>query len=258
MNIIENFKKNCNVEDILQGAYGLSSNVKYDCVVIAPAWELKKVFDPEEYNCTLLVQNKGIKAHQINHNGKTILYAELHVGAPNMIDFCLACCDLECDKFIFVGSAGSLVEEVNIGDIIIPTTSVSAEGASLYLYDSIDHNNMFKQVNSCKALNADLRQTCSQLNITTKDELVVSIDSVLAEYSHLDQLKGLGAKVVEMETSVFFKVMQLLSKNGSALLVISDNSACGQSLVGSTEDQYARYSSSRKNLCKIITTLLEK
>jgi purine-nucleoside phosphorylase len=257
MNIIDNFKKYCNVTDVLQGAYGISSSTKYDCVVIAPAWEIKKVFDIEQYNPTLIAQNKSVTAHQIQHNGKLILYAELHVGAPNMIDFCLACCDLECDKFIFVGSAGSIVKEVSIGDIIIPSTSISAEGASSYLYETLSRDGMFKKSESNTTLNQQIRQVCDRLGVTYQDQLVISVDSVLAEYSHLDELRETGATVVEMETSVFFKTMQLLNKRGSAILVISDNSACGQSLVGSTEEQYAKYSSSRKNLCQIITTLLE-
>lgn len=256
MNIIENFKKHCNVSDVLEGAYGISSSTKYDCVVIAPAWEIKKVFDTSKYDCTLIVHNKGITAHHINYNGKVILYAELHVGAPNMIDFCLACCDLDCDKFIFVGSAGSLVKDVSIGDIIIPTTSISLEGASLYLYDKISPDNMFKTATSNSSLKAQVTQTCDSLGIKYQDQLVISVDSVLAEYSHLDQLKQTGAKVVEMETSVFFKAMDIVNKRACAILVISDNSACGQSLVGSSEEQYAKYSSSRKNLCRIITNIL--
>lgn len=58
------------------------------------------------------------------------------VDAPKMLDEVLALGSTPCKKIIFMGSAGSLNEKINIGDIVIPEYSVSCVGADRYLTNS--------------------------------------------------------------------------------------------------------------------------
>jgi len=68
-------------------------------------------------------------------------------------------------------------------------------------------------------------------NIYIKKRNVYCTESVLCEYSHLDSMKQTGAELVEMETASFYHCLELMEKDGIALLCVSDNSAAGISLV---------------------------
>ena len=178
-NIVKLFKQYSNTDDILQLVYGIPSSEHFDCAFVAPSWSIEKVFDLSNLNTELLCENLDITAHRILHNGKKYLYAKLKIGAPNMVDFCLSCNELNCDKFVFIGSAGSLVPEIHLGDIIIPEYSISGDGASMYLYDKLDANNMFKKAYSCPELNQEIKNICKKQNITTSDGIPISVDSVM-------------------------------------------------------------------------------
>lgn len=224
-NIVNLFKQYVNTDDVLQLVYGVPSTEHFDCVFIAPSWAIEKVFDLSAINVELLCENLDIVAHKIVHNNKKYLYAQLRIGAPNMVDFCLACSELNCNKFVFVGSAGSLVPELNLGDIIIPEYSISGDGASLYLYEKLDAQNMYKKAYSNSDLNHEIQNICAGQNIKTLNAVPISVDSVLCEYQHLAEFKDMGANVIEMESATFFNAMNLIGRSASAIIVIADNSA---------------------------------
>ena len=161
-NIVKTFKQYSNTDDIFKLVYGIPSNEHFDCVFVAPSWNIEKVFDLSSINAELLSENIDITAHKIVNNDKKYLYAQLKIGAPNTIDFCIASSELKCDKFVFVGSAGSLIPEINLGDIIIPEYSISGDGASLYLYDKLDSKNMFKKAYSDSKLNKKIKEICNK------------------------------------------------------------------------------------------------
>ena len=55
------------------------------------------------------------------------------------------------------------------------------------------------------------------------------------------ELRSFGADLIEMETSSFTLMVDLLEKPGISLLVVSDNSATGTALVGRTEEEQRQY-----------------
>lgn len=254
-NIIKLFKQYSNTDDILKLVYGIPSSERFDCVFVAPSWRIEKVFDLSDLNTELLCENIDITAYKILYNGKKYLYAKLKIGAPNMIDFCLSCNELNCDKFIFIGSAGSLVPEIKIGDIIIPEYSISGDGASIYLYDELDAKNMFKKAYSDSKLNQEIKNICKERNIKTVDAIPVSVDSVMCEYQHLTEFKNMGAQVIEMESATFFNAMNLIKKSASAILIISDNSSVGQHLIDVNNETRDKYHSARTRIKNILLNI---
>ena len=254
-NIIKLFKQYSNTDDILNLVYGIPSNEHFDCVFIAPSWAIEKVFDLSKINTELLIKNLDITAYKIIHNNKKYLYAQLKIGAPSMIDFCLACNELNCDKFVFVGAAGSLVPEINLGDIVIPEYSISGDGASLYLYDKLDPNNMFKKAYSDNQLNNEIKKVCESQNIKTVNAVPVSVDSVLCEYQHLSEFKNMGANVIEMETATFFNSMKMIGKPASAIIIISDNSSVGQHLIDDDKETREKYHNARTCIKNILLNI---
>ena len=65
--------------------------------------------------------------------------------------------------------------------------------------------------------------------------------SVVLEYLHLEEIKAFDTDLIEMETSSFYLMTELLERPGIALLVVSDNSATGAALVGRTQVEQQRY-----------------
>ena len=253
--IVKLFQENTHCSDLLHEIYGISSAEHFDCVFIAPSWPIDKVFDSATTDITEIYSDRFSKSHRIKHNGKSYLYIQLRVGAPNIVDFCLSCHSANCAKFVFVGAVGSLVPELEIGDVIIPTCSISGNGATLYLDDKLSPEKMFERTYSSPELNSELLKVCASVALTTKNAMPISVDSVACEYAHLDKFRKMGATLIEMETATFFKAMQIIGKPASALLVVSDNSAVGQHLVGQVADLRAKYHAVRSRIKDVLLNL---
>ena len=63
---------------------------------------------------------------------------------------------------------------------------------------------------------------------------VFCTDSIACEYAHLDFIKSFGVQLIEMETSSFYLLADLMEKTAVALLAVSDNPATGDPLAGRT------------------------
>ena len=81
-----------------------------------------------------------------------------------------------------------------------------------------------------------------------RKEPVFCTDSIFCEYSHLDFIKSFGAKLIEMETSSFYRMAELMEKPSVALLVVSDNSATGDPLLARTPEQIEKHNRVREEV----------
>jgi len=79
-----------------------------------------------------------------------------------------------------------------------------------------------------------------------KKASVFCTDSIALEYSHLEEIKAFDTDLIEMETSSFYKLAELFEVPAIALLIVSDNSATGQPLLGRNEEQERKYNDGRK------------
>ena len=253
--LIKSFEKNSLPYDILKNLYGISSKEHFDCIFIAPSWTVDKVFDTTKINVEQIFSSRDAKTFRIKHNKKKYLFITLYIGAPVMIDFCLICYKAHCDNFVFIGSVGALVPEVRVGDIIVPEYAISGNGATLYLHDKLDSQNIFEKIYSTKKLNKQIVNICHDKNIKVLNIPVISMDSVMSEYLHLNEFRTMGAKAIEMETATFFGCMKKIKKNASALLVVSDNSATGEHLIGRTEEDKKHYHNVRKQIGDILLSI---
>ncbi len=251
-NIIKALIENSHSENTLQNLYGISPDEHIDCVFVAPSWQVEKIFDTEQTDVAFLYQDRFSKAFKIQNGDKQYLYIQLQVGASNIIDFCLSCYNMNCDNFVFIGSVGALVPEMNVGDIVVPESAISGNGATVYLHDRLDGSNMFEKTYSSPELNAKIRTICEQVNIPVTCAVPISMDSLMCEYQHLQEFRDMGAQLVEMEVATFFKALEIIGKQASAVLVISDNSAAGQHLIGQPAEQLAKYHGARGRIKDIL------
>lgn len=167
---------------------------------------------------------------------------------------------LNVKKIIFVGSVGSISEDVNIGDLIIPYTSVSGEAFSSYMYETINKESLHKEYHPTKTLYDKTTNYLKNENIDYKDIKVYSVDTIIGQFSHIDEIINKDCKAIEMETSALFSSCEVTKKECIALLVVSDNTIINKSLIsGRTDKDMKLYHQTRYEIIpKIIFGLLEK
>jgi purine-nucleoside phosphorylase len=62
-----------------------------------------------------------------------------------------------------------------------------------------------------------------------------SVDTIFAEFAHLEEVLSLGCDSIEMETAAFFKAAAISGLKAAALYVISDNIYQGKSVYSREE-----------------------
>lgn len=100
-----------------------------------------------------------------------------------------------------------------------------------------------------------VQEICLSLGYDLKTGTVLSINSIIGEYFHLDDIIRLGYDAIEQETAAFNHCLQILEKAGIALLCISDNSLQGSHYNEPFENKERYLETREKKLQKIISRI---
>lgn len=202
-------------------------------VVIAPWWS-HDIFEGFGFE----VVQTSEKVFNFYSDELSFSYIELkRIGAPSVMDFILSLGVTKCVNLIFLGSAGSLDEKINIGDIVVPKYSICGDGASRYLNKNLE-DEFLKNKYPSEEFTKKLIDVLNKKKLRYHYVPNYSIDTVFAQFYHIDKILELGAKTIEMETAVLFKCNELLKINVTALFCISDNTLQNKSLYsGRTEEE---------------------
>ena len=205
-------------------------------VVIAPWWN-HDIFD----NMNFKIEKTSEKVFNFYSDEVSFSYVEVkRIGAPSVMDFVLSLGVTKCKNIIFLGSAGSLDENIKIGDIVVPEYSICGDGASRYLNKNLEDEFLKRKYPSEEFTNK-LISILQQQNIKYHHVPNYSIDTVFAQFYHIDKILGLGAKTIEMETANLFKCNELLKINVTALFCVSDNTLLNKSLYSGRTDEENDY-----------------
>ncbi len=236
---------------------GITENEVTEVIVLAPWWHPNKLY--KNYDCKIeLLSDELPDVHRITYNGKSFLHIRSFVGATNVGDTVLLLTFTKCKRIIFVGSAGSIVNDINIGDLVIPSTTISGEAFSSYMYETINQESLHKEYHPTKTLHNATINYLKNENIKYKDIKVYSIDTIIGEYGHINEILDLGCKAIEMETSALFSACNVAEKECVALLAVSDNTIQNKSLIsGRTEEDMEAYNTTKYVVIpKIIFSLI--
>ena len=205
-------------------------------VVIAPWWGHE------------MFQNNNFRLEQVNDilfniysDDVSFSYLELkRIGAPAVMEFILSLGVTKCKNLIFLGSAGSLDENLKIGDIVIPEYSICGDGASRYLNDNLE-DEFLKKEYPTKEFQDNLLEVLNNKN--TKYHYVpnFSCDTIFAQFYHIDKILDMGAKTIEMETANLFKCASIMNINTVAIFCISDNTVIKKSLYSGRSEEENNY-----------------
>lgn len=229
--------------------FGLSADKHYDLLVVAPGWKPGKIMKDFDVDIVTTVTHSYISGYEVKGDGFLMAWIQTSPGACSLIDELSLCAALDFDKMIFLGAVGSLSEDIGLGAICTPSFSISGNLANGYLMEDIRDYKPFGRVYpNDPDFVEEIMDQIKGIGYEISQQPVFCTDTVLCEYAHMDFIKSFDVKLIEMETSSFYLMADLMEKPAIALLVVSDNSATGDSLVLRTPEQKAVYNHSRFKL----------
>jgi len=222
--------------DICLHGLGVAPQDVCENVVIAPYWEPSVL--PGLGMARRLSDNVlGINTWDIDCGDTPITYIRTGIGAPVLMDAVLALGVTGCKKIVFVGSAGALNEGIGIGDIVIPEYSVCGDGASRYIAgDVLAEGDIFgakayPDAGMYHKTIAAVEHACRDRGVRWHIGRNFSIDTIFAQFAHIDEIVRMGCNVIEMETAAAFRAAGLAGIPTAALFSVSDNTVTNKSLV---------------------------
>lgn len=243
--IIDNIHK-YNPCSLTQTNFGLTDDVVYDALVIAPSYSPYKIIRDESFNITELLSATHSQGFLVEKENLKIAWIKTTTGACNMLDYLLICGELRFKKMIFIGAVGALKKEFSPGDICTPSYSIAGTLANTYLKESIRDYVPFERVYPDRDYVAKVLRLAADNGYSIKEASVFCTDSIVMEYTHLDEIKSFDTDLIEMETATFYAIAKIMEVPAVALLVVSDNSATGVPLVGRDEKIQEVYEHSRR------------
>ena len=204
-------------------------------VVIAPVWK-HTLF--EKYAKS--IEQVSSKVFNVYCENFSFSFIETNnIGASWIIEDIYALGVTHCKNLIFIGSAGALSEQIKIGDLSVPKLSYCGVSATRYLNQNLEDDFETKDYPSEYLTNKLLNTLkANSYNTNYHFEENYTVDSLFTQFAHIDHIKNLGAKTIEMETANVFKCNELLKINITALFCISDNTLQNKSLYsGRTQEE---------------------
>ncbi|MCR5113328.1 MAG: hypothetical protein K6A63_05260 [Acholeplasmatales bacterium] len=255
--IMEAFHK-YNSNNMAEYAFGFDETIEYDALVVAPAFTPHKL-RMEEY-CTVTTMRNGAYAsgYLVENKDFKIAWIKTGASATNVMDYMSVASELKFKKAIFVAAAGGLKTNFPVGTICTPSYMISGYVNS-YLNDSIKQITPFKRIEPTnEAFVDECIKLADKSNYMLKLCSAFNVDSLALEYLHLDEIKKYGTDLVDMHSSIFYEMIDLMEVPGIALLSVSDNLATGAPFLGRNAETQAEYNKGRIEILRHLVIEITK
>ncbi len=250
--ILDNIYK-YNKGSLAEVNFGLTDDIVYDALIVAPSYSPYIILKDDSYKVTELGGRSYSQGFLVEKDELKLAWIKTAAGGCNMLDYLLICGELRFNKLIFIGAVGALRQEFDIGDICTPSYSVAGTMANTYLRESLRDYVPFEQIYPDREHVEHVVKMAAESGYRIREASVFCTDSIVMEYTHLDEIRAFGTDLIEMETSTFYAIAKLMDIPAIALLVVSDNSATGVPLVGRSGEIQERYERAR---CVILPELI--
>ena len=249
--------------NIVKSSLGCEQEMIKKNVILAPVWK-PELF--EDYTDNIVEIYDGLhKIWNLEIGNKVITYIVTGIGAPNVLEAILALGCTPCEKIVFIGSVGGLDRNLKIGDLVIPKYSICGDGSCRYLTNKkLIENDCFGE--KYYPNNEFFNDIVSKTEELTKPDNVkwhigrnFSIDTIIAQFAHIEEIISMDCNCIEMETAALFKASEICNIKTVAIFSVSDNTILKKSLMsGRTKEELEYRKYNRKNiLTKIVIKCLE-
>jgi purine-nucleoside phosphorylase len=180
-----------------------------------------------------------------------IAYAGPYIGAPYGVVLLESLVAKGFSKILVLGWCGSVSDEMNAGDIIIPSAAISDEGTSRN-YTNIDEH--FPTIKPSASLSVVLADKLDEMGIGYVNRIIWTTDAIFRETPEkVEFFRQKGACAVEMECSALFAAARYRNVEIASLLVVSDEIKCTESIREWVPGFHKKeFKEARKKACKAI------
>ncbi len=242
-------------ESLGRRSLGIELEKVTENVVIAPFYKAE-TFEAQCDAKVELLFEKYYKVYNVSKNGKSFIFINSNMGAGNIAEMVCTLACTKCKNIYFIGSAGSIDKNINIGEVVLPEMSIIGDGTCRYFADGKDVFGEETQPN--KKLLESVKQTLNEMEIDFKLTKNFSVDTLSGQYLIMDKIKSMGANTLEMETSALFYISKIMGLEAVAIHNISDSSVKEKSLYEgrSSDERELKRFTQRVTIPKIIGKIL--
>lgn len=214
--------------DIIGSEFGFDTETEYDALVLSSSWTPETLCAGEGWRVTPLVTHAGSGSYLAELGLLRLAWVRCGPGAHSVLDHMLCLAPLRFRRAVFAGAVGGLTEESAVGDLCTPAWCINGSAAPGYLCDRLAEARLFDRVYPDPEGLAELQSLAAARGWTLRTLPVFCTDSITLEYSHLDEIRAMGAALIEMETAAFFTAAAGLGVRACAILAESDNFAADE------------------------------
>lgn len=232
-------------DDICMNTLGVHISDINEKVIISPGWQPEHLFAADKM--VQIVDSSplfGFKIWNIHHNEDCFTYIRTGYGASMVMDASLLLGLTGCKKILFVSSIGGLTKDIHIGDIVIPEFSANGDGASRYLSDDLGNaafeEKQYPEQDLLQELLCETEHICGKNCVNWHVGRTICVDTIVAQYSHINTFVSKMYNSIDMESAVAFKAARMMNIPIAALLSVSDNSIINKSLLTSIDARKER------------------
>ncbi|VAX34969.1 hypothetical protein MNBD_UNCLBAC01-710 [hydrothermal vent metagenome] len=151
-------------------------------------------------------------------NTKNFTLIHTGIGTPFVGDAVLYLKDTDCQNIFFFGSCGLIEssDNLNIGSLVTPSSSLAIEGFTQVL------NQEFDSINVTFPHKKLLEKFNKNHSKKTHNVICASFGSLKLEEENLNFLKKNNVQALDMETSSFFHAATKIKRRALALLYVTD------------------------------------
>jgi len=132
-------------------------------------------------------------------------------------------CNAQIQNIIRVGTAGSLDENIKVGDLFVVDEVIRGDGVTPYYVDS-----SFKTV-ADKKISDTLYETGKEMGLSIHRGKAWTTDALLRETREIVEAKRKeGARAVDMVSSTLLTIAQTYNIKAGSILAVSDNVVTGE------------------------------
>lgn len=233
--------------DICIQGIGVEPEKICEKVILAPWWEPSSLPGLGESTFLSNSERDAVKVWNLRLRKTDVTYIKTGIGAPVLMDVVLSLGVTKCKTILFVGSVGSLDENIGIGDVVIPEYSICGDGASRYIAGSdlqeaaCFGEKVYPDPELFESIKKTVKEVCGKFNVNWHAGRNFSIDTITAQFAHIEEILNMGCNIIEMETAAAFRAAKMAGISIGAIFTVSDNTVMKKSLVsGRTKEEMER------------------
>jgi len=164
---------------------------------------------------------RGFVTYTGRKDGVEISVCSSGIGCPSAAIAVEELANIGAEVFIRVGTTGALQENVHMGDLVIASAAVRADGTSK-IYAPLE----FPAVADFD-VSAALLQAAKKFKRRTHFGVVLSTDAFYGNHRIMKRWSKLGVLAVEMESSAIFTIAALKKLKAGSILAVDGNPLLG-------------------------------